>query len=311
MAKRKRKKILLFSRIIINSIISILFIFLNIILFFWSFKLLNLNNFNIDNVIYIFIISLCIGILTGVFIAINNKKATKYLKRIKGFLVSIPIIAIVLFIFSLGYNHLRITSIKEELELKFEEYDYFIDFDDIEYGYNYRIDENDYLYYIDGFELKSVKPTSIKKLKKDYKLDVYILNRGYVIINNDKAYYTRYNISENSNIYKINLPIDIITKEYKMKEYYYLKGNDFNYINEDYASQQDGEKLYLFKRYKGNIYTKEKLYDLRIQVKNNFENYYEAIYAKDYIRIDIDGKKQNIKFTFNDNLDVIYSKEGE
>ncbi|MBQ2409366.1 MAG: hypothetical protein II309_08025, partial [Bacilli bacterium] len=187
MAKRKRKKILLFSRIIINSIISILFIFLNIILFFWSFKLLNLNNFNIDNVIYIFIISLCIGILTGVFIAINNKKATKYLKRIKGFLVSIPIIAIVLFIFSLGYNHLRITSIKEELELKFEEYDYFIDFDDIEYGYNYRIDENDYLYYIDGFELKSVKPTSIKKLKKDYKLDVYILNRGYVIINNDKA----------------------------------------------------------------------------------------------------------------------------
>ncbi|MBQ2408587.1 MAG: hypothetical protein II309_04045, partial [Bacilli bacterium] len=95
------------------------------------------------------------------------------------------------------------------------------------------------------------------------------------------------------------------------KEYYYLKGNDFNYINEDYASQQDGEKLYLFKRYKGNIYTKEKLYDLRIQVKNNFENYYEAIYAKDYIRIDIDGKKQNIKFTFNDNLDVIYSKEGE
>ena len=96
-----------------------------------------------------------------------------------------------------------------------------------------------------------------------------------------------------------------------MKEYYYLKGNDFNYINEDYASQQDGEKLYLFKRYKGNIYTKEKLYDLRIQVKNNFENYYEAIYAKDYIRIDIDGKKQNIKFTFNDNLDVIYSKEGE
>ena len=32
----------------------------------------------------------------------HYKKATKYLKRIKGFLVSIPIIAIILFIFSLG-----------------------------------------------------------------------------------------------------------------------------------------------------------------------------------------------------------------
>lgn len=311
MAKRKNKKILLFSRIIINSIASILFILFNILLFFWSFKLLNLKNLSFNNFIYIFVISICLGLIAGIIMAIKNKKAKKYLKRIKGLLVAMPIIAVILLIFSLGYNHLRITTIKEELELEFEEYDYFIDFDDIKHGYNYRIDDNNNLYYIDGFEIKSVKPTSIKKLKKDYKLDVYVLNRGYVIINNEKAYYTRYNIGENTNIYKIDLPLDIITKEYKMKEYYYLKGNDFNYINEDYASEQDGEKLYLFKKYKGNIYTKEKLYDLRIQVKNNFENYYEAIYAKDYIRIDIDGKKYNIKFTFNEDLDVIYSKEGE
>lgn len=311
MAKRKSKKLLLFSRIIINSITSVLFIFLNIILFFWSFKLLNLKNLNVNNIIYIFIISLCIGIVTGIVLGIKNKKIIKYIKRIKGFIVSIPIIGIILLIFSLGYNHLRIISINEELELKFEEYDYFIDFDDIQHGYNYRIDEDNYLYYIDGFEIKSVKPTTIKKLKNNYKFEVYILNRGYVIINNNNTYYTRYNISETSNIYKIDVPIDIIVKEYKMKEYYYLDGNDFDYINDEYASEQDNEKLYLFKRYKGNIYTKEKLYDLRIQVKNNFENYYEAIYTKNYVRIDIDGKKHNIKFKFNDNLDVIYSKEEE
>ena len=38
---------------------------------------------------------------------------------------------------------------------------------------------------------------------------------------------------------------------------------------------------------------------------------YDAVYKKNYVRVDIDGKKYNIKFTFNDKLDVIYSKEVE
>ena len=142
----------------------------------------------------------------------------------------------------------------EKMITEDEEYDYFIDFDDIEEGYNYRIDEDtDYLYYIKNYEIKSVKPVKISSFKDDYKLDTYKLNRGYVIINNDKVYYTRYSISENSKLYKINLPIDYIMKNYNMKEYYYLKGSDFNFINEEYASEQDNEKLYLFKKFKGNI----------------------------------------------------------
>lgn len=312
MAKRKNKKLARLKKTIFIFLFSTIYLFINIILFFGSFRFLNMKSITVNNVIYMFILSFLIGIVLGILAGIKHKNVHKVYKKARGLIVALPVIAVFIFVLSLGFNHFKIEYITDQLELQFEEYDYFIDFDDIEKGYNYRIDEDtDYLYYIKNYEIKSVKPVKISSFKDDYKLDTYKLNRGYVIINNDKVYYTRYSISENSKLYKINLPIDYIMKNYNMKEYYYLKGSDFNFINEEYASEQDNEKLYLFKKFKGNIYTKEKLYDLRIQVKNNFDKYYDAIYKKNYVRVDIDGKKYNIKFTFNDKLDVIYSKEVE
>ena len=312
MARRKSKKLARIKKAIFVFLFSTIYLFVNVILFFGSYRFLNMKSITINNVIYIFIACFIVGLLTGILAAIKHKKISKYYKKSKGLIVALPILAVFMFVLSLGFNHFKIEYITEQLDLQFEEYDYFIDFDDIEKGYNYRIDENtDYVYYINNYEIKSVKPIKISDLKEDYKLETYKLTRGYVIVNDDKVYYTRYSISENSKLYKIDVPMDSIIKNYNMKEYYYLTGDDFNFINDEYASEQISEKLYLYKKFKGNIYTQEKLYDLRIQVKNNFDKYYDAVYRKGYVRVDIDGKKYNIRFTFNDDLEVIYSKEGE
>ena len=63
MAKRKNKKLARLKKTIFIFLFSTIYLFINIILFFGSFRFLNMKSITVNNVIYMFILSFVIGML--------------------------------------------------------------------------------------------------------------------------------------------------------------------------------------------------------------------------------------------------------
>ena len=69
------------------------------------------------------------------------------------------------------------------------------------------------------------------------------------------------------------------------------------------------ENLIKIKEIDNTFYTKEKIFDIRIQIENNFAGYTNAVYNGDYVLLKENDKQYKIKFTFDKELNVIYSKD--
>ena len=309
MGKRKSKKIAAMTRLLLFSFITILFLGININLFFASYKLLMLSSLSISSITLIISFSIIFGSLIGYLLSINYKWTKKAYIKTKGLLISIPIIAILLFTLSLGYKSYKIKNISEKLETELENYEYLIDFDIQSERLYYKIDPiSKNVYYIKNNELIEVKPRKIENFQKDYKFETYKIDKGYVIINDNKTYFSK-SFKKDMVLYHIEIPIDHIKRNYKMTEYYRLESPEFQIINDLYKGEQYFERMFLFMKYNDIFYTKERLYDIRIPIRNNFENYYEADYKKAYVKIKIDNNDYKINFMFDEKLELVFNKD--
>lgn len=308
MGKRKRKKRIRTAWIFLSIYIYTAFAMSLIKVSYCAF---NLDNFSLRETFIFTLVLIPIALGLGIYYGENFKKAKKIFEMVKGLLLAIPIILIMMTISGLIYKNIKINRITEENERLYEQYSYYTDFNVVESGYNYRIDDNTgYVYHIDyeTNQLIEKKPTYFYNLEGDYKYDIYKTEKGYAIIHGTTTYFTK-ELKKDSKVYQIDFPITKIRKNYKLNEYYIIEGNRFNKINSEYSSEQKNNFLFLYKKANEVFYTKEKMYDIRIQIQNNFAEYTEAEYRENYVYLIVDNKETKIKFTFDKNLNVIYSKE--
>ena len=311
MGKKKSKKIARITRIVLLFIIMMLYVSLVISLLCASYNLFNLKAFDISQTLLFNVISLPFVLLLSIYYGSNYKKAKKVYDIASGLFVGILIVLLLITTSALLYKVFKIKKIQEENERIYDLYSYYVDFNSLESGYSYRIDDKTgYLYHIDEEKNKveEIRPTYFYKLNKDYEFKVYRVEKGYAVINGMDTYFTK-SLNSDSKVYKIKYPLEKIKKKYRDEEYYKLDGDKFNIIDETYASEQSDKFLFLFKKYNDTFYTKEKIFDIRIQIENNFAGYTNAVYNGDYVLLKENDKQYKIKFTFDKELNVIYSKD--
>ena len=158
-------------------------------------------------------------------------------------------------------KYLRLKKYKKKTK-EYDLYSYYVDFNSLESGYSYRIDDKTgYLYHIDEEKNKveEIRPTYFYKLNKDYEFKVYRVEKGYAVVNGMDTYFTK-SLNSDSKVYKIKYPLEKIKKKYRDEEYYKLDGDKFNIIDETYASEQSDKFLFLFKIHNQYRYTNCILY---------------------------------------------------
>ncbi|MEG0576699.1 MAG: hypothetical protein RR500_02450 [Bacilli bacterium] len=304
MARKKR-----INKKLPYSIMNLMYLSFISILLYITYTNFNFIPIKMEVITLLVLITAIISFIIGFNYNKKNKKLKKIFEATKGIIIALPILIIVLLACSFIYNRIENNKKLEENERLFENYDYFIDFNSLEDGYDYRIDPiTKHLFYMDSIELKEIAPTYFHKLNRNPLFETYYFLKGYVIINNGQTYFSK-ELSNNSPVYPLEVPLDQIKNNFKENDYYKINKKDYNFINDSYASNQENEKLFLYKKYNDIFYTKEKLYDLKIQMQNNFELFQEAEYKENYIIVPIDNHKYKINFTFDNNLEVIYTKE--
>ena len=311
MGKKKSKKIARITRIVLLFIIMMFYVSLVISLLCASYNLFNLKAFDISQTLLFNVILLPFVLLLSIYYGSNYKKAKKVYDIANGLFVGILIVLLLITTSALLYKVFKIKKIQEENERIYDLYSYYVDFNSLESGYSYRIDDKTgYLYHIDEEKNKveEIRPTYFYKLNKDYEFKVYRVEKGYAVINGMDTYFTK-SLNSDSKVYKIKYHLEKIKKKYRDEEYYKLDGDKFNIIDETYASEQSDKFLFLFKKYNDTFYTKEKIFDIRIQIENNFAGYTNTVYNGDYVLLKENDKQYKIKFTFDKELNVIYSKD--
>lgn len=293
MKKKTKRKILIFIKTFLYLIIISNILFL-------TYLVLNHHDYSL----YFLISSVIISIIPAVFLSRLSNKHYKKIEKIKldtfGMLIAMPIISILLLASAFTFTKLKENKIFKTNEIIFENYEKYYDFEN---GESYRLDvDTKKLYYMDEYNLKSIKPIYYYDLPNK-EIKAYELNGKYLIENNGLTYITN-NLDITSELYKINASV---VKNYET--YYILKGNNFKTVNEEYKSEQSEKFLYLYKKYNNILFTQEKIYDLRIQVLNSFESSQLAMYNKKNIEIPIQDKIYILEYTFNNKLEIIYTKK--
>ncbi len=210
-----------------------------------SYNLFNLKAFDISQTLLFNVILLPFVLLLSIYYGSNYNKAKKVYDITSGLFVGILIVLLLITTSALLYKVFKIKKIQEENERIYDLYSYYVDFNSLESGYSYRIDDKTgYLYHIDeeNNKVEEIRPTYFHKLNKDYEFKVYRVEKGYAVINGMDTYFTK-SLNSNSKVYKIKYPLEKIKKKYRDEEYYKLDGDKFNIIDAIKFARKIGYKV--------------------------------------------------------------------
>ena len=194
MGKKKSKKIARITRIVLLFIIMMFYVSLVISLLCASYNLFNLKAFDISQTLLFNVILLPFVLLLSIYYGSNYNKAKKVYDITSGLFVGILIVLLLITTSALLYKVFKIKKIQEENERIYDLYSYYVDFNSLESGYSYRIDDKTgYLYHIneEKNKVEEIRPTYFHKLNKDYEFKVYRVEKGYAVINGMDTYFTK------------------------------------------------------------------------------------------------------------------------